>query len=293
MRRRLPDHRVKDVRTASGSPTVYVRGYYAPEAVRGGFGASMRYRRRPLNRNLSQPVGFRRIGSFRRTDVPDGAASEVSGSTLRPSVSGCMMPSVIMEVVMGGTGSGAYRSTRVANVEDVLALDVRVLRRLGALRPRECIITDIHWSLRGLSVLEARLRADMRDDSGTINLRGRAISQDIALEATAAGFGGRRCYLLCPISGARSEVLYLVDDQFASRQGHRLSYSTQNMTDLSRSRRKAAKLRARLAGEEGFVRPRGRNRIVAVERLDLAQVEARDIYVDRLRRYAARSGTQR
>lgn len=192
---------------------------------------------------------------------------------------------------MGGTGSGAYRSTNVANVEDVLALDVRVLRRLGALVIGECIITDLRWAMRGLSALEARLRADMRHDDGTINLRSVAVNQEIHLVATAAGFGGRRCYFLCPVSGERSEVLYLVDGQFASRQGHRLTYSTQNMTDLSRSRRKAAKLRARLAGEEGFVRPRGYKRLAAVERLELAQVEARDIYLGRLRRYA--SGTQR
>lgn len=194
---------------------------------------------------------------------------------------------------MGGIGSGARRSTHIANVEDVLVLDVRVLRRLGALRVGECVITDLRWSTHGLNALEARLRVDMRDVGGVITVRGGDISQVINVEATAAGFGGRRCYLLCPITGSRREVLYLVDGQFASREGHGLSYATQNMTDLSRARRKAAKLRARLEGDGGFVRTRGPNRIETLERLTVAQTEARDLYLDRLRRCARPSGSRR
>lgn len=193
---------------------------------------------------------------------------------------------------MGGIGSGARRSSHTANVEDVLALDVRVLRRLGALRVGCCIITHLRWSKRGLSALEVRLRADMHDDRGAIALRSHSISQSINVETIPTEFGGRRCYLVCPITGDRREVLYLVNGQFASRRGHGLSYASQNMTDLSRARRRAAKLRARLDGDAGFARPRGCSRIEKVERFEVAQTEARILYLDQLRRYAAPSGSR-
>lgn len=199
------------------------------------------------------------------------------------------MPSIIMEVVMGGTGSGAYRSTNVANVEDVLALDVRVLRRLGALVIGECVITNLSWSRRGLSALEARLRADMRSLSGVIALRGSSISQHVDVDTRAAGFGGRRYYFVCPITSNRCEVLYLVDGQFASRQGHRLSYAVQNITDLSRARRKAEKIRQRLAGD-GLPQARGRKRFELITRLHDTEGVIRNLYREGLRR---RVGTLR
>lgn len=189
---------------------------------------------------------------------------------------------------MGGMGSGAQRSTHIGNVEDTLALDIRALRRLGLIRPGECVIDTVQWSIGGLRTFCARLRIDLSDiERGgmmtiTADMPCGTITQHIAVDGVASSFGGHRCYFVCPITGARCEILYLVGGCFASRSAHRLSYAVQNMTDLSRARRRATKLRRRLQGKGELPRPRGRKRIKIAMRLDDAERKARMIYFDRL-----------
>ncbi|MDR2857606.1 MAG: hypothetical protein LBV50_07135 [Novosphingobium sp.] len=189
---------------------------------------------------------------------------------------------------MGGMGSGRQRSTQIGNVEGVLALDIRALRRLGVIVPGECVIDTLRWSIDGLSMSCVRLRADLSDieRGGTLILRGDmpdgAISQNLAIEALPSSFGGWRCYFTCPVTARRCEVLYYAGGRFASREAQRLSYAVQNMTGLTRARRKAAKLRSRLQGTNSLHRPRGRNRIDMVERLRDAEFETKTAYHDRL-----------
>lgn len=200
---------------------------------------------------------------------------------------------------MGGIGSGARRATRIGDVEDALALDIRTLRRLGLIRPGECVIDTVNWLISSPSTLCARLRIDLCDiDRGgtmriTGDMPGGTINQHITIDLVPSSFGGHRCYFICPISGARCEVLYLARGHFASRSAHRLSYAVQNMTDLSRARRRAAKLRRRLKGDGGLPRPRGRKRTNVAERLHDAEAKARMIYFVRLAATAERSGTRR
>lgn len=200
---------------------------------------------------------------------------------------------------MGGLGSGARRSTHIGNVEEMLALDIRALRGLGVVAPGECIIDTLHWSIGGLSSPSVRLRIDLSDIEcgGTMTIAGDmpdgAIKQTIAIEGMPSSLGGWRCYFLCPVTGERCEILYYAGGQFASRDAQRLSYSVQNMTDLSRARRKLAKLRSRLDGWGNLPRSRGRNRIDIVERLREAEFEAKTLYLDRLRNLAERSGARR
>ena len=195
----------------------------------------------------------------------------------------------MMEVTMGGMGSGAQRSTNVGNVEDAIALDIRVLRRLDVVRPGECVIDDVRWSKRGLRTASARLRIDLSDieyGGGMLivaDMPGSTITQQIAIEAVPSGFGGHRCYFICPITAARCEILYHLNGRFASRKAQRLTYQVQGMTDLSRARRKGAKLRARLNGEMGFRRPRGQNRWGKVQQLEVAELKVHELYLDRLR----------
>jgi hypothetical protein len=204
-----------------------------------------------------------------------------------------------MEAAMGGIGSGGHRSTCVGNVEDALALDIRALRRLGLIRPGECVIDMVQWSIGGLGAFRARLRIDLSDieRGGTMTITGEmaddTISQHIAIDGVASSFGGHRCYFRCAITGERCEILYLVGGLFASRSAHRLSYAVQNMTDLSRARRRATKLRRRLRGEGGLPRPRGRKRIKIALRLDDAECKARMIYFDRLAATGEWSGSRR
>lgn len=200
---------------------------------------------------------------------------------------------------MGGVGSGARRATNIGNVEEMLTLDIRELRRLGVVRAGECIIDTLCWSVGGLSASSVRLRVDLSDieRGGTMTIGGDmsdgTIKQSIAIEGVPSSLGGWRCYFLCPVTGQRCEILYYAGGRFASRDAQRLSYAVQNMTNLSRVRAKAAKLRKRLHGSGNVPRSRGRNRIAIVERLREAEFEAKTLYRDRLRSLADRSGSRR
>lgn len=197
---------------------------------------------------------------------------------------------------MGGIGSGARRSTHLGNVEEMLALDIRALRRLGVIAPGECIIDTLHWSIGGLRTASARLRIDLSDieRGGVMTITGDmpdgAISQPVAIEMVPSPFGGHRCYFICPFTPRRCEVLYYTRGRFGSREAQRLSYAVQGMDEVSRARRKTVKLRSRLCGSGGQPRPRGRNRIDMVSRLRHAEDEAQALYLDRLRALADRSG---
>lgn len=199
---------------------------------------------------------------------------------------------------MGGIGSGARRSSHIGNVEEMLALDIRALRRLGVIAPGECIIDTLHWLIGGLRTASARLRIDLSDieRGGAMTITGEmpdgAIKQRVAIEMVPSPFGGHRCYLICPISSHRCEVLYYAGGRFGSRKVQRLNYAVQGMNELSRARRKAAKLRSRLCGSDGQPRPRGRNRIDTVSRLREAEYEAKTLYLDHLRNLADRSGSR-
>lgn len=200
---------------------------------------------------------------------------------------------------MGGIGSGARRSTHIGNVEDMLALDIRILRRLDVVRPGECTCDTVHWSIGGLSAASARLRIDLSaiERGGDMTISGDmpdgAVKQRVAIEMVPSPFGGHRCYFICPITGHRCEVIYYAGGRFGAREAQRLSYAVQGMDDVSRARRKAAKLRSRLCGSGGLPRPRGRNRIDNVRRLREAEYEAKTLYLGRLRTLADQSGAHR
>lgn len=200
---------------------------------------------------------------------------------------------------MGGIGSGARRSTHIGNVEEMVALDIRILRRLGVVRTGKCTCDTVQWSIGGLSASSARLRVDLSDieRGGGMTISGdmpdSAINQRVAIEMVPSPFGGHRCYFICPVTARRCEVIYYAGGRFGSREAQRLSYAVQGMNDISRARRKTAKLRSRLSGSGDQSRPRGRNRIDTVRRLREAEFEAKTLYLDRLRNLADRSGAQR
>lgn len=202
-------------------------------------------------------------------------------------------------VIMGGVGSGAHRTANTGDVEDMLALDIRALKRLGLIRLGECVIDMICWSIGGPSALRARLRIDLSDidRGGTLRIAAEhpngTTTQNIMIDAVPSSLGGHRCYFICPVTNSRCEILYLCGERFASRAAHRLSYAVQNMTDLSRARQKAARLRRRLRGDGMLARPRGRRRIEIATRLEGAKRKARGIYLQRLAAHLDRSGSQR
>jgi len=200
---------------------------------------------------------------------------------------------------MGGMGSGAQRTANVGNVEDVLALDIRLLRRLGVVAPGECIIDTVHWSIGGPNAPSARLRIDLSDikRGGVMAIRGTmpggTIIQDVAIEIAPAPFGGHRCYFICPATARRCEIIYFARGRFASRKAQRLSYAVQGMTEWSAAVSKATKLRKRLHGAAALPRPRGRNRIALAQRVRDAEIAAKALYHSRLCRSANGSATRR
>lgn len=200
---------------------------------------------------------------------------------------------------MGGIGSGAQRTTHIGNVEDTLALDIRALRRLGVVRLGECICETVQWSISGLHASSAHLRTDLSDiERGgvmtiAVHTPDGTIKQDVAIEMVPTPLGGHRCFFVCPITAQRCEILYYARGRFASREAQRLSYLVQSMNEVSRARRKAAKLRSRLCGSGGRPRTRGRNRIDTVRRLRQAEFDAKTLYLDGLRSLANRSGSHR
>jgi hypothetical protein len=124
------------------------------------------------------------------------------------------------------------------------------------------------------------------------DMPGGAIDQSIAIVGVPSSIAGWRCYFVCPVTARRCEVLYYAHGRFASRQAQRLYYAVKSMDDLSRARRKAAKLRSRLQGAANFPRVRGANRIDTVRKLREVEFEAKTLYLERLRNLADRSGTR-
>lgn len=184
---------------------------------------------------------------------------------------------------MGGRNSGRRRTVHRGAVEQYPALDLRILRRAGLMRPGECTYDTLTWQNQVPEALSVRAFIDLSDDRrALIRLRGDGITQDIAIVATPSGFGGVRHHMLCPIAGRPCEVLYLVDGLFASRQAHRLTYRSQSEDELGRARRKAIKLHRRLEGDLRYRRPRGLNRYERVAQRKEAERKVGALYRERL-----------
>lgn len=189
---------------------------------------------------------------------------------------------------MGGINSGRRATTHEGKVEHALSVDVRALRRLGLVRAGECMIDTLHWSNGGLRAAEGRVRIDLSDiDAATVAITARTphgtLSQRVAIEGIPCRFGGHRFYYLCPDTGRRCEVLYLVHGRFASRGAHGLSYAVQGMDELARVGRRRRKLRDRLAGSGLSPRPRGMKRYALAKRLRSTEEEERALRTEGLR----------
>ena len=73
----------------------------------------------------------------------------------------------------------------------------------------------------------------------------------VGLTSTAAGFGGRRRWFSCPISGRRCAVLYLPRGahRFGSAKGYGLAYGVTRMEEHDRLWHRMAKIARRLGDE--------------------------------------------
>lgn len=194
---------------------------------------------------------------------------------------------------MGGIGSGRRREVHPASVEDLPVIDMRILRRLGLLRPGECVIDTLRWSRGGLEVAEARLRIDLSTPDAasivvSITHRGKTLRQAIEVETIGCRFGGYRFYFRCPTQGRRCETIHLLGGRWASRQAHRLAYATNSLSALSRARKRRRALCAHLMGQGAKPKPRGRHRYEVACRLAQARAQERTLLSAAVQRHLDR-----
>lgn len=184
---------------------------------------------------------------------------------------------------MGGINSGRKRSVHRGAVEQFPVIDLRVLKRAGLLKPGECTYDTLRWRNQDLEQLEARIFVDLSNDgTASIRMAGDIAKQRAVIELVPCAYGGKRCYFLCPLTGARCEQLFLVDGIFGSRKAHRLTYASQSEDDLSRARRKVRKLHRQIEGDIRYDRPRGRKQFAKVQHLKQSKREFYRLYFDRL-----------
>lgn len=168
---------------------------------------------------------------------------------------------------MGGINSGRYRTRNRGMVEDTCRIDLRYLRRVGALKAGVMASGTLRWSNqygdeRGSLGYVVDLTAG---NGGTLtasySFKGEPRRVVVRLAATPMRYGGFRFYAECPLTGRRCEVLPVVAGVIACRQAHRLNYGSQSLDQLGRLRERAWKLEKRLNPSQAWKpKPRGANR---------------------------------
>lgn len=161
---------------------------------------------------------------------------------------------------MGGSSSGRYRTRNRGAVEAACRIDLRFLRKQGALREGKRASGTLRWTRRGEPSGSMGYTVVMDDEDRRLILsyatNGEARTVTIRLEAIPMRFGGFRYYALCPRTFRRCQVLPVVGGVVACRQSHRLTYASQSMDRLGRVRERMERCEKRLHEKPR----RGRNR---------------------------------
>jgi hypothetical protein len=177
-------------------------------------------------------------------------------------------------------------------VEDCLKLDLAWIMRLGPVRDGQSGTGQVNWTKDGEPTGSAQFRLILtNEDVAQLILQFGDTKQVIRLTSVKQHFGGRRWWLLCPVTGAKARNLYRPEggDCFASRKVWGLVYSMEN---LSRSNRTFEQLN-RLQKKLGFnvsldgqvVRPKGMwersfaRHMARLEQRDLACMEQIIAYI--------------
>ena len=150
---------------------------------------------------------------------------------------------------MGGFGSGrgGLGGGRPV-VEHGLALDFDWLRRQGQRSG------SLHWSQGGEETASIGYRLDLPGELLTLHYvagdEREQVEQRIHLTFTEPPFGGRRWWMLCPITGERCLRLHSGwgYNRFASRKALGLAYASQSEDGMDRALRRGRKALERLGG---------------------------------------------
>ena len=168
---------------------------------------------------------------------------------------------------MGGYGSNRWGGERTRlDTAGLLYLDIRALRRQGALQPGAS--SNQHWT-RGRDRIPAgtiSVRVDSHCQSATliyeVMLAGQAprqVRDRINLATTPCNFGGERARFICPGCLTNRDVLFCVGGVFRCRQCHNLAYASTREDNMDRSTRRVRKLQEKLGylhGDPWLIPPR-------------------------------------
>lgn len=171
---------------------------------------------------------------------------------------------------MGGAFSGRRGGKPL--VEDCLTIDLVQLMRLGPLEDGMAGHGGLEWSLDGQGIGSIKFRLDLRKSEAarltiayaitSADGQRKTVSQRVRLTATVPQFGGRRWWMLCPVTGARVRCLHLPPggERFASRKAWGLSYRTERLGQFDKPFQRLFRHQRRL-GMQGWgampARPKG------------------------------------
>ena len=171
---------------------------------------------------------------------------------------------------MGGSASGRYRTRNRGTVDAACRIDLRILKRWGALKEGQTFGGTLRWTRNGQPSGSMGYTVVMDPEDRRLILsystNGEARTVTVQLVAVPMRFGGFRYYALCPRTLRRCQVLPVVGGVIACRQAHRLTYASQSMDRLDRTRERMERCEKRLHEKPR----RGRNR----ERLTQAWIRA-------------------
>ena len=165
---------------------------------------------------------------------------------------------------MGGYGSGRQGGRPTADAS--LRIDLAWLLRTGRVRENQHLAGTLHWQCGGRESGSISYRAAMHEPGCerleliyANNRQGKRedMRQTVRLVHTIPNYGGKRWWMLCPISTRRVGKLYLPPggDLFASRQAWRLGYQCQRDAARDRPFERLFRLQKKLGCTQGWEQP--------------------------------------
>src|SRR5665811_2519080 len=145
---------------------------------------------------------------------------------------------------MGGYCSTRWNFERTRQHTDpLLSLDVRWLKRVGALQPGAVAFPS--WTFRGEPSGHIVTRMHRDGDRLTLDYKIRAPGEtswtphkeSVWLDTTPCHFGGDRVWFTCPGCHGRRAVLFSVGGLFRCRSCHDLAYTSTREDAMARSYR--------------------------------------------------------
>jgi hypothetical protein len=161
---------------------------------------------------------------------------------------------------MGGYFSGRHDGGPV--VEDGFKLDLAHCIRQGLVLPGRHVSGSMLWTATNTGEVKASIgyEANLIDPefawirlqyTTTVRATDHKTDSDyrVLLKTTRPHYGGIRWWFVCPLSGRRARVLYLLSigcTKFASRQALGLAYRSQRITSDDRATERSLKARKKL-----------------------------------------------